>query len=57
VCRHSISELSNQLQLTRQQQANTRESIGKIMGFLSQVYHMRGGTAGQARASPGSVEG
>ena len=33
--------------MTRQQQANTRGSIGKIMAFLSQVYHMRGGTSGQ----------
>eukprot|EP00908_Phaeocystis_cordata_P021984 Transcript_4393.p1 GENE.Transcript_4393~~Transcript_4393.p1 ORF type:complete len:426 (-),score=156.05 Transcript_4393:70-1209(-) len=51
-----ISELSNQLQLTRQQQANTRESIGKIMGFLSQVYHMRGGTAGQVAGPSASMQ-
>ena len=32
-----ITELSDQLQMTRQQQASTRGSIGKIMAFLSQV--------------------
>ena len=52
-----IVQLSQQMRETVAKQADTRESIGKIMGFLSQVYHMRGGTAGQARASPGSVEG
>lgn len=49
-----ITELSNQLQMARQQQANTRGSIGKIMAFLSQVYHMRGGTSGQV-AGPSSA--
>jgi len=51
-----ITELSDQLQLTRQQQANTRGSIGKIMAFLSQVYHMRGGASGQV-AGPSSAGG
>lgn len=34
-----IRELSNQLEATREQQANTRNSVGKILTFLSQVYH------------------
>lgn len=34
-----IRELSSQLQATREQQANTRSSVGKILTFLSQVYH------------------
>lgn len=34
-----IAELSSQLQMTRQQHANTRESIQKIMAFLSQAHH------------------
>ena len=49
-----ITELSDQLQMTRQQQANTRGSIGKIMAFLSQVYHIRGGASGQV-AGPSSA--
>jgi len=34
-----IHELNSQLQQTKAQQANTRESVNKIMAFLSQVYH------------------
>lgn len=49
-----ITELSDQLQMTRQQQANTRGSIGKIMSFLSQVYR-RGQTAPLAAPELGSV--
>jgi len=32
-----IKELSGQLKATREQQQNTRHSVGKILTFLSQV--------------------
>uniref|UniRef100_A0A7S0P3I6 HSF-type DNA-binding domain-containing protein n=1 Tax=Calcidiscus leptoporus TaxID=127549 RepID=A0A7S0P3I6_9EUKA len=45
-----IRELNSQLQQTKTQQQNTRESIGKIVAFLSQVYH----SATNSRSSGGS---
>lgn len=48
-----IRELNSQLQQTKTQQQNTRESIGKIVAFLSQVYH----SATNSRASGGGGGG
>mmetsp|Transcript_38906 Transcript_38906/g.81670 ORF Transcript_38906/g.81670 Transcript_38906/m.81670 type:complete len:412 (+) Transcript_38906:172-1407(+) len=54
-----IRELNSQLQQTKAQQANTRESIGKIVAFLSQVYHSaagrQGSTGGAVTFDPSSV--
>jgi len=43
-----IKELNSQLQQTKAQQANTRESVHKIMAFLSQVWHSANGGDGSA---------
>merc|ERR1719271_1285416 len=51
-----IGELSEQLLAARQQQASTRESMGKIVTFLSQVYSA-GVQANASVAASASADG